>query len=117
MKVLFVQEQPFLATALKLTMLSKGFELIVSEDTSRPFSVIDEVNPNIIIADITQGAGINYVEEAKRKKLPIIVISSNGREDELQDAFDKGADDYLCLPISLSELALRVSLLTRSRVA
>lgn len=117
MKVLFVQEHPFLATALQLTMRSKGFDLVVSEDTSHAFSVIDQVNPNIVIADISQGDGISYVEEAKKKNVPVIVISANGKENELQQAFDKGADDYICLPLSLSELALRVSILTRSKVA
>ena len=117
MKVLFVQEHPFLATALKLTMLSKGFDLVVSEDTSHPNSVIEEVNPTVVITDISQGGGISYVEEAKKKNVPVIVISANGKENELQQAFDKGADDYICLPLSLSELALRVSILTMSKVA
>lgn len=116
MKVLFVQEHPFLATALKLTMLSKGFDLIVSEDTRHAFSVIDEINPNIVIADISQGDGIAYVAEAKKKNVPVIVISANGHEDQLQRAFDNGADDYLCLPLSLTELALRVSLLARPQI-
>lgn len=117
MKVLFVQEHPFLATALKLTMLSKGFDLIVSEDTTHPHCVIDEVNPNIVITDISQGDGIAYVEEAKKKNVPVIVISATGKENELELAFEKGADDYICLPLSLSELALRVSILTRGKVA
>ena len=117
MKVLFVQEHPFLATALHLTMRSKGFDLVVSEDTVHATKVMNEVNPQIVITDISQGDGILYVEEAKKKNVPVIVISANGKENELQQAFDKGADDYVCLPLSLSELALRVSILTRTRVA
>ncbi|MCW3082157.1 response regulator [Segetibacter sp.] len=117
MKVLFVQEQPFLATALQLTMLSKGFDLVVSEDTTHACSVMNQVNPNIVIADISNGTAICYVEEARKKNVPVIVISANGKETELQQAFDKGADDYMTLPVSLSELTLRVSILTRSLVA
>ena len=115
MKVLFVQEHPFLTTALKLTMLSRGFDLVLSQDTLHAHTVINEVNPGIVIADITQGNGINYVEEAKLKNVPIIVISANDTEDLLQKAFEKGADDYVCLPLSLSELALRASVLTRTK--
>jgi DNA-binding response OmpR family regulator len=117
MKVLFVQEHPFLATALQLTMQSKGFDLVVSEDTTHAFSVINQVNPNIVITDISNGEGFSYVEEAKKKNVPVIVISANGKEAELQRAFDKGADDYVSLPLSISELALRISILTRSKVA
>lgn len=115
MKVLFVQEQPFLAAALKLTLQSKGFDLVLSQDTSHPQFVINEINPDVVITDISQGNGFNYVDAAKRKNLPVIVISAPGKEDQLQQAFERGADDYLCLPLSLSELALRVSILTRAK--
>jgi DNA-binding response OmpR family regulator len=117
MKVLFVQERPFLATSLRLTMRAKGFDLVVSEDTIHAVSVISKVNPNIVIADISNGGGFAYVEEAKKKNVPVIVISANGKEIELQHAFDKGADDYVSLPFSLYELTLRVSILTRSPIA
>jgi len=117
MKVLFVQEEPFLAAALKLTMLSKGFDLVVSEDTVNAFSVISAVNPQIVIADINQGEGLSYVAEAKKMNMPVIVIGTNGKEKELQQAFEHGADDYISLPLSFSELALRVSILARTRVA
>jgi DNA-binding response OmpR family regulator len=117
MKVLFVQEEPFLATTIKLTMLTKGFELVVSEDLSNPSSVIHEVDPDIVVADINSAGGINYVVEAKKKNVPVIVISANENQRRLQRAFDEGADDYICLPISVTELTLRVSLLTREQVA
>jgi DNA-binding response OmpR family regulator len=117
MKVLLVQERPFLATALMLTLRSKGFDLIIAEDTSPAKSIIDNVQPKVVIADINQENALSYVEEAKKNNLPVIVISANGKENELQQAFDKGADDYICVPLSLSELALRVSVLTRPMVA
>ena len=115
MKVLFVQEQTFLATALKLTLLTKGYDLIVSDDTLSASTIIDAHCPNIVIADLSKRTGLLYVEEAKRKNVPVIVISKNGAEDELQKAFDKGADDYISMPLSITELALRVSILTKSR--
>ncbi len=117
MKVLFVQEKPFLAAALQLTMRSKGFELILSEDTLPANLIINKVRPGVVIADISQENALSYVEEAKKNHLPVIVISANGKENELQRAFDKGADDYICLPLSLSELALRVRILANSMVA
>lgn len=117
MTVLFVQEQPFLATALKLTMRSKGFDLVVSEDNTPADCKIDEVKPQVVIADISQANALAFVEEAKKNNLPVIVISENGKESKLQEAFDCGADDYICMPLSFTELALRVRLLTKPMVA
>jgi DNA-binding response OmpR family regulator len=115
MKVLFVQEHTFLATALQLSMLTRGYDLVVSDETLSPAVTIDKVCPSIIIADISKSTGYSYVEEAKRKNVPVIVISKSGREEELQKAFDKGADDYITMPLSFNELALRVSILTKNR--
>jgi DNA-binding response OmpR family regulator len=115
MKVLFVQEHTFLATALQLSLLTRGYNLVVSDETISPSSALDKENPNIVIADISHNTGFNYVEEAKKKNVPVIVISKKGNEEELQKAFDKGADDYITMPLSLSELALRVNILTRSK--
>ncbi len=113
MKVLFVQERPFLSTALKMSMQRKGFDLVLSENMTHARSVIDAVNPKVVIADISAGHCFNYIVEAKKKNVPVIVISANEKEDELQKAFDKGADDYICLPLSISELTLRVCILSR----
>lgn len=116
MKVLFAQEQPFLAVALKCTLIKKGFDLVISKDTQHPVSDIEKVNPSVVIADLSTVHGFQYLEEAKKKNVPVIVISANGKEDDLQKAFDKGADDYVTLPLSLSDLSLRVSILTMQKL-
>ena len=113
MKVLFVQEQSFLATALRLALITKGYELVLSDESISPANAIAINDPNIVIADISRGNGYNYVEEAKKKKVPVLVISNNSADDDLQKAFDKGADDYMTMPMSFTELALRVNILTQ----
>lgn len=115
MKLLFVQDQPMLISALKMTLASKGFDMVVCNGVLNPHSVIDAVNPDIVIADISKRSGLRYVEEAKSKNLPVMVLTSMGNEDYLQTAFDKGADDYISLPLSHSELALRLSILTKTK--
>ena len=113
MKVLLVQHNPVLSTALELTLKAKGYDLILSDANTQPNRTINNINPSIIIADITVDSGIHYIEAAKKKNLPVIVISENGEEDVLQQAFDKGADDYVSMPLSLYEVSLRVSILTK----
>lgn len=115
MKVLFIQEQTFLATALRLAFITKGYDLQVSNENISPETTIEAYNPNIIIADITKGRGYNYVEEANRKKVPIIVICNNGGENNFQAAIDKGANDYLSMPLSFAELVLKVNNLTKNK--
>ena len=115
MKVLFVQEQTFLATALRLALLTRGYELVVSNENIPPSHALDIYNPNIVIADITRGSGLSYVEEAKKKNVPVIVICNNGDEDKINKALEKGADDYISMPLSFTELAIKVNLLTQKK--
>jgi two-component system, OmpR family, alkaline phosphatase synthesis response regulator PhoP len=55
-----------------------------------------------------------YVEKRNQlKNIPIIMISSSNREEELLHAFDKGAADYLIKPIQLRELEARIKAILR----
>lgn len=115
MKVLFIQEQTFLATALRLAFIKKGYDIRVSSENI-PLSITFETfNPNIVIADISKGRGYYYVEEAKKKNVPVIVISNNTGTDHFQMAIEKGADDCLQMPLSFSDLLQRVNLLTKKK--
>lgn len=113
MKVLIVQEQTFLATALRLALLTRGYELVAANENISPAHALDIYNPTIVIADITRGSGFCYVEEAKKKNVPVIVICNNGNEDDINKAFESGADDYISMPVSFTELALKVNMLTQ----
>jgi DNA-binding response OmpR family regulator len=61
MKVLLVQNKPMLYTALKLTLLKKGFELVVANAFSSPVSTICNHHPSVIITDITNGGSFNFI--------------------------------------------------------
>lgn len=113
MKVLFVQKEPLLTTALKLTLLNQGYEVNFCKTAREAIKVIKLTNPDLLIADVMLSKNrLELVTGAKRKKIPVILLSNSGSEEQLQQAFDMDADDYASLPLSLPELALRVNKLT-----
>jgi DNA-binding response OmpR family regulator len=114
MKVLLVQSKPMLATALQLTFLRQGFEVIFCSSATEAVDNILRHQPKLIILDmLTPSVGVEFVSGLKKMNLPIIVLSAFGSEEQLQKAFDMGVDDYVNLPYSMSELLLRANLLTR----
>lgn len=115
MNVLLMQDRPFMPAAMQLFLKEKGFNLVVSDTLSLVGQKVNEVNPCVIIADITSGVCFDVIARAKSENIPVIVLSISGNEDDLQTAFEFGADDYMCLPLTLQELALRVMLLSRSK--
>jgi DNA-binding response OmpR family regulator len=114
MKVLLVQNKPMLATALQLTFLKQGYEVIFCSSAAEAVENILKHQPKLIILDmLVPAVGVEFVSGIKKFKLPIIVLSSLGHEEQLQKAFESGADDYLNVPYSMTELLLRANLLTK----
>jgi len=52
-------------------------------------------------------------KEWSPKNIPVIVLSTMGQENIVEEAFELGADDYLKKPFSLSELSIRIKKLMR----
>jgi DNA-binding response OmpR family regulator len=116
MKVLFVQEEPMLATALKLTLLKEGYEISFCKTAGEAINAMRASHPDILIADIALSQkSKQLVSDAKRNKIPIILLGNSASEEQLQLAFDMEADDYAASPLSLPELSLRVNKLTHHR--
>jgi two-component system, OmpR family, response regulator len=116
MKVLFVQKEPLLTAALKLTLQKQGYEVVFCKEALHAVSLIKDTNPNLVIADIMLSAnGERVISQAKIKNIPVIVLSEMTNEKAAQQAFELNADDYASLPVSLPELSLRINKLTHFR--
>ena len=70
--------------------------------------------PDIIVSDIMMPyfSGmelIDYVRNELGSKVPIIIISSSGNEENVLSAFELGANDFISKPVSPSELMVRLA--------
>jgi DNA-binding response OmpR family regulator len=117
MKVLFVQKEPLLATALKITLGKEGYEVIFCKNSNQALHFITSSQADFLIADIVLlKDALQMISTAKDRNIPVIILSKHGYEDQLQAAFDLEVDDYVSLPLSLPELSLRVKKLSYNRV-
>lgn len=72
----------------------------------------DLVLMDLVLPDIS-GDHLCRLIKARIPHLPIIIISSKATMADKENAFDKGADDYLVKPISTRELKARMKVLIR----
>jgi DNA-binding response OmpR family regulator len=70
--------------------------------------------PDIIILDLLMPykSGFEVLREVKDRPetsgIPVIILSSNSREEDIVSALDAGADDFIIKPFRARELLARV---------
>ena len=77
----------------KLLLRGNDFDLIIT-DIHMPFHSGLEIT--------------SYVRKELKKETPIIILSAEGLEDTVLQAFEMGANDFISKPFSPAELAVRV---------
>lgn len=96
----------------KLSRENMG-EVIKAMDGREAKVLLKDQNFDLVITDIHMpyhsGLEITtYVRNELGKNTPIIVLSAEGLEDTVLQAFEVGANDFITKPFSPAELAVRV---------
>jgi DNA-binding response OmpR family regulator len=118
LKVLYAEDEPFLASIVTDGLKASGYEVFRAEDGAAALGMIGELNPDICVLDIMMPYKDGYsVAENIRKmdlKMPIIFLSAKSQPEEVIMGFKSGGNDYLKKPFSMEELIVRMaSLLSR----
>ena len=115
-KVLVVEDEQQMLRFLRTALTAQGYA-ILEAGTARD-AVVEATthNPELILLDLglPDGDGIDLTRKFREwTRVPIIVISARGREDDKVAALDAGADDYLTKPFSVNELLARMRVALR----
>ncbi|MHB8191092.1 MAG: response regulator transcription factor [Ferrimicrobium sp.] len=118
-RILVVEDDPHLRSALRRTLWNAGLIVADSSDGIDAFELIlnADVTFDIILLDLLL-PGIDGRELCQRLRnagvtTPIIMITALGEMDDRINGLQIGADDYLIKPINLTELLLRIGIILR----
>ncbi|MCK5816658.1 MAG: response regulator transcription factor [Candidatus Marinimicrobia bacterium] len=115
--VLIADPDPVAVSVIKHRLKKDGYDPDVFQRVSDILSypAKDDIAA-ILIDSMVPGGGINMVrkinQEAELSDKPIMLLSRYGFEDEIANAFQAGAQDYLMKPLSMIELSARIKRLT-----
>lgn len=112
-KVLLAEDDALLASLLNYRMQMAGYEVVLAKDGREVRKYLAELTPDIIISDIMMPyfSGIellDYLRNEIASKIPVIIISTAGNEENVLSAFELGANDFIAKPVSPSELLVRI---------
>ncbi len=118
--VLVVEDEPPMRRFLRAALTSHGYRIVEADSVQQATAVASTHNPEVILLDLglPDGDGIDFCRTLRGwTRVPIIVLSARGREDDKIEALDAGADDYLTKPFGIGELLARLRVALRHAAA
>jgi DNA-binding response OmpR family regulator len=115
-KILVVDDDPDLLSLVGFALSQSGFAVVKAGDVGTATRTFTAEAPDLAILDINLpgGSGFDICEAIRRQsRIPIMMLTARGEEEDLVRALDLGADDYLTKPFSPRTLLARVRALLR----
>ena len=112
-KILIIEDDKIIKNIIEFLLKKEGYQIGFAEDGLIGLEKINSFLPDLIITDIMlpykSGLEITSYSKANFPDVPVIIISSLGKEDlTVIEAFKLGADDLIAKPFNPIELVLRV---------
>src|ERR671938_485249 len=119
MRVLIVEDEPYLAEAIRdgLRLKAIAADIAGDGDTALELLRINTYDIAVLDRDIPGPSGDEGAKHvvASGSGMPILMLTAADRLDDKASGFELGADDYLTKPFELQELVLRLRALDRRR--
>src|SRR6201987_4022645 len=119
MRVLIVEDEPYMAEAIRdgLRLEAIAADIAGDGDSALELLRLNEYDIAVLDRDIPGPTGDEIAERIVDygSGLPIIMLTAADRLDDKATGFELGADDYLTKPFELRELVLRLRALDRRR--
>ena len=116
MKVLIADDDRDLLALIGFTLAQAGYLAVKAGDGPNALKAFESEAPDLVVLDINMpGMSGFQVCEAIRKtsRVPVMILTARGEEEDLVKALELGADDYLTKPFSPRTLLARVKALLR----
>jgi len=114
--VLVIEDDSHLRQYLQTTLRSHGFRVEEATTWEQGQALALRLGPQVILLDLglPAGDGLSLARELRTvSRVPIIVVSARGREEDKVLALDMGADDYITKPFGSAELLARIRVALR----
>ena len=112
MKILLVEDNLNIRESLEYSFKIKRIDLISVSDIKSTLQYLENNKVDLIILDVTlpDGNGFDlYKDYIKEMEIPVIFLTARDSEEDIVNALDMGASDYLTKPFRTGELIARIN--------
>jgi len=115
--VCVVEDDPAIRRGLVDTLRFAGYEPLECADGASARATLARAEVDLVLLDVVLPGldGLEYVQELRRSRprLPVIMVTARGAEEDRVRGLRGGADDYVVKPFSATELLARVEAVLR----
>jgi two-component system KDP operon response regulator KdpE len=115
--ILIIDDEVQIRRLLEITLSSNGFKIFEANTGKDGLIAAATQNPALIILDLglPDADGIEILKKIREwYQKPILILSVKNSEDDIINALDNGANDFLTKPFRTGELVARIRVALRS---
>lgn len=116
MKILIADDDHDLLDLIAFTFTQSGFAVVKAHNGKDALQLFNNESPDLVMLDINMPGANGFEVCAKireQSRVPVMMLTVRGEEEDLVKALELGADDYLNKPFSPRTLIARVKALLR----
>jgi len=120
-RVLLVDDEDSLRKVMTDLLVRDGFDVVEARNGVEALDQVDRHAPDVVVLDLNLPGmdGYSVLSELRARpatrKLPVIVLTAKGDEDNEVRVFELGADDFLSKPFRAKALTKRLELILSRR--
>ena len=119
LRILVVDDEESICIVLGTKLRAAGHEVLIANDGTQAIELVKREKPDIVVLDLLLPgmSGFDVLKELRSiSKIPVIILSVKGADNDKIRGLQLGADDYLPKPFNPDELMARIEAVMRRTV-
>ncbi|AEV30175.1 response regulator with CheY-like receiver domain and winged-helix DNA-binding domain [Sphaerochaeta pleomorpha str. Grapes] len=114
-RILIVDDERDILDVLGFVLEDAGYETRTTDRGDEVLGLVTQWRPDLVILDIGLPglSGLEVCPCLVSMDIPVLVLSSHDRDDQIVEGLEVGAEDYVSKPFNLKELLLRIEKILR----
>ena len=119
LSILIIEDEPDIRQFISFNLKKNNYKVLTAMNGEEGLTITKKHKPDIVILDLML-PGIHGIEVCRllnknkdTKKIPIIMLTALGQEENIIKGLEAGADDYITKPFSFKILDARIKSVLR----